>query len=81
MQRIFSHFKVPLTHKNRYFFTRVEESKPKVCFYKVLNVSPDAKFEEIKASYLKLAKKYHPDANPDLKYSVNLKNVLLLLVS
>jgi len=47
----------------------------------VLNVSPDAKFEEIKASYLKLAKKYHPDANPDLKYSVNLKNVLLLLVS
>jgi len=77
MQRIFSHFKAPLTHKTRYFFARAEESKPKVCFYKVLNISPDAKFEEIKISYLKLAKKYHPDANPDQKYSVNLMNVIL----
>jgi curved DNA-binding protein len=32
-----------------------------MCYYKVLNVSTDATFEEIKKSYLDLAKKYHPD--------------------
>ncbi len=34
---------------------------PKMCYYKVLNVSTDATMEEIKKSYLELAKKYHPD--------------------
>ncbi|MGO9503070.1 MAG: molecular chaperone DnaJ [Streptosporangiaceae bacterium] len=32
-------------------------------YYKVLAVSKDAKPEEIKKSYRKLARKYHPDAN------------------
>ena len=33
-------------------------------FYQILEVSPDASVEEIKASYRRLVKVYHPDVNP-----------------
>ena len=35
------------------------------CYYKVLNVATTASPEEIKESYYALAKKYHPDNNPE----------------
>ena len=34
------------------------------CYYKILNVTPQASDEEIKQAYLILAKIYHPDQNP-----------------
>ncbi|HHV45683.1 MAG TPA: molecular chaperone DnaJ [Tissierellia bacterium] len=36
-------------------------------YYEILNVSRDASQDEIKASFRKLAKKYHPDLNPNDK--------------
>lgn len=36
-------------------------------YYEILNVSKDASLDEIKSSYRKLAKKYHPDLNPNDK--------------
>lgn len=41
-------------------------------YYKILNVSRDAKKDEIKKSYRKLARKYHPDLNPNNKESESL---------
>jgi molecular chaperone DnaJ len=38
-------------------------------YYNILDISDNATQEEIKAAYRKLAKKYHPDKNPDNTYA------------
>ena len=41
----------------------------KVDLHKALEISKDASQEEIRRSYRKLARKYHPDANPDDRHA------------
>lgn len=38
--------------------------KPKVCYYKVLGLSPDTTQEQLKQAFQKIVKKNHPDLNP-----------------
>ena len=42
-------------------------------YYEVLGISKNATQDEIKKAYRKLAKKYHPDANPDNKEEAEAK--------
>ena len=44
-----------------------------VTYYKILNISEDANFEEIKKAYHKSALKYHPDKNKMKMPKRNLK--------
>ncbi|KAL4464046.1 hypothetical protein ABPG74_005983 [Tetrahymena malaccensis] len=81
MFRIFQQIKLAKSYSStnllksiKYNFAN-DQYRPKQCYYKVLNVSSDANFDEIKSSYLKLAKRYHPDANPDLQQTDKFKEI------
>ena len=50
----------------RYFTTKVNQ-RPPVCYYKILNLTPNSTLEEIKKEYYRLAKKYHPDNSDESK--------------
>ena len=67
-------------------FKKFSTSIPKVriqadvCFYKLLNLTPNSTIEEIKKEYYKLAKKYHPDnkenSSANQTVGINLTNFL-----
>jgi curved DNA-binding protein len=44
-------------------------------YYKILGVAPDAETADIKAAYRKLARKYHPDLNPEEGAEASFKEV------
>ena len=44
-------------------------------YYAILEVSEDANFQEIKKSYRKLAKKYHPDRNKSANAEETIKKI------
>ena len=51
-----------------------KQRKPKIEYanniaYDILNIKPNATDDEIRTSYLKLSRKYHPDKNADSIYS------------
>ena len=53
--------KKSLFSKKMAFFSGATSSK--ICYYKVLNISTNSTMQEIRKSYLELAKIYHPDIN------------------
>lgn len=54
-----------LAKKNFFsFYNEVPKFDPSKDYYRILEVGKDSTESEIKKSYYRLAKSYHPDSNP-----------------
>lgn len=56
-----------LVKKNIYrIFNEVPKFDPEKDYYQILEVNKDSSDADIKKSYYRLAKSYHPDSNPGM---------------
>lgn len=63
-------------HQRRAFRATSPLLRRQANHYQLLGVSPTASDKEIKAQYFRMAKKYHPDTNPDDQTAKDKFNVI-----
>ncbi|MCS6967033.1 MAG: J domain-containing protein [Cytophagales bacterium] len=61
LEQLLQQYQENLHHKERYATSAPVYTAEELSHYQALEVPPGASFEQIKASYKNLIKKYHPD--------------------
>ena len=67
MMKVFTNYGPQLARHQMITMRKFSSSIPKIekCLYRTLEVRKDANLQEIKEAYLKKARMFHPDKNPE----------------